>query len=163
MSSSSMRYAPEFLEARARISDVGELRLITMTTSKSWERYGIHALEGVYPFLEPGGWSSVVNTGNRTANIVHCKHRSGVDVVIAAVDDMYGSFGCMGLYGTKGHKFVTTEDTFHSFRAQLVEFVGFLRTGVLPFEFTQTVELMRIIIAGIRSREEGRIISLSGH
>jgi len=41
-----------------RLAPLGELRLITITTMKSFERYVIHALEGVYPFLESGGWIS---------------------------------------------------------------------------------------------------------
>jgi hypothetical protein len=35
---------------------VGEPRLIVATCAKSWERYGIHALEAVYGLLPPGGW-----------------------------------------------------------------------------------------------------------
>ena len=53
MSSSCMRYAGEFVEARKNIESIGELRLLTITTPKSWERYGIHALEGAYQFLKP--------------------------------------------------------------------------------------------------------------
>jgi hypothetical protein len=42
------------------------------------------------------------------------------------------------------------------------KFAAYLRTGELPFPFEQTVELMKLIIAGIRSREEGgRIVMLS--
>ena len=161
MSTSCMRYGREFAEARERVSELGELRLITMTTAKSWQRYGIHALEGVYPFLEPGGWLWVANTGSEESNIVHCRHESGVDVVLAAITDMYGAFGCLGLYGTKGNASVGFKDTFHAFNTQLVEFVNYLRTGDLPFDFLQTIELIRIIIAGIRSKEEsGRVVQL---
>lgn len=158
LSTSAMRYAKEFVDGRNRLKEIGELRLITMTTSKSWERYGIHALEAVYPFLEPDGWESVVNTGTEKANIVHCKHKSGVDVVLAAVDDMYGAFGCLALYGTEGKMFLSFEDTFYAFKKQLVEFIKYLRSGVLPFPFAETEELMQIIIAGIRSRDENGVI-----
>ena len=161
MSTSCMRYAREFGEGPDRLSELGELRLITITTHKSWERYGIHALEGVYPFLDPGKWVSVVNTGNEQANIVHCRHESGVDIILAAIADMYGAFGCLNLYGTKANLSIRFKDTFYAFKAQLVGFVDYLRTGELPFEFSQTVELMKIIIAGIRSREEsGRVVQL---
>jgi hypothetical protein len=34
-------------------------------------------------------------------------------------------------------------------------FVRYLRTGIEPQPFDDTVEMMKIIIAGIRSREEG--------
>ena len=39
--------------------------------------------------------------------------------------------------------------------------IEYLRTGRLPFAFEETVELMKIIIAGIRSRDEGgRVVRL---
>jgi predicted dehydrogenase len=161
MSTSCMRYAREFAAVRGRLAEVGELRLITATTAKSWERYGIHALEGVYPLLEPGGWLSAANTGTPEANIVHLRHGCGVDVVLAAVADMYGAFGCLGVYGTQGSLTEKFKDTFFAFKAQLVAFIDFLRTGRLPFPFDQTIELMKIIIAGIRSREQaGRTVLL---
>lgn len=162
LSTSCMRYAREFVEARTRMSEVGEPRLLTMTTPKSWERYGIHALEGVYPFLAPGGWESVSNTGTEQANIVHVRHASGIDVVLFAIADMYGAFGCLDIYGTKGAMNIRFKDTFFAFKTQLVAFIDYLRTGRPPFPFAQTVELMKIVIAGIRSREEhGRSVALS--
>lgn len=155
MSSSCMRYAHEFAAIREKIHELGELRVISMSMCKSWERYGIHAMEGVYPFLPPGGWEWVVNTGSEKANIVHAHHRSGVDVSVSCIADMYGAFGAMNLYGTKGILSARFTDSFTAFKTQLVDFVQYLRTGTLPFLFTETVELMKIIIAGIQSREQG--------
>lgn len=161
LSTSCMRYAREFAALRGRLEEVGELRLITITTAKSWERYGIHALEAVYPFLRPGGWQSVANTGTPQANIVHARHGDGVDVVLAAVDDLYGAFGCLGLYGTRGALTDRFQDTFFAFKTQLQTFIEYLRTGQLPFPFAETVELMKIIIAALRSRDEaGRTVLL---
>ncbi|MBL4701479.1 MAG: hypothetical protein JKX85_09495 [Phycisphaeraceae bacterium] len=161
LSTSAMRYAKEWNDAKSQLDQVGSLRLITMTTPKSWERYGIHALEGVCQFLEPGGWDRVTNTGHGQSNIVHCYHSSGVEVVLAAIDDMYGAFGCLGLYGTKGNLFVQMTDTFAAFRSQMVAFVDYVRTGQLPFEFSQTVELMQIIMAAVTSRNQnGKTIAL---
>jgi len=162
LSTSAMRYAREFAAVRDRLAEAGSPRLITITTAKSWERYGIHALEGVYPLLAPGGWLSAANTGSETANIVHVRHDSGVDVVLAAIYDMVGAFGKLNVYGTEGTLTAAVEDTFGAFKTQLVTFVRYLRTGELPFPFAQTVELMKIIIAGIRSRQEGgRTVLLS--
>jgi predicted dehydrogenase len=162
LSTSCMRYSREFQSARAHLAaEVGEPRLITITTCKSWERYGIHALEAVYPLVTPGGWLSVCNTGAESANIVHARHSSGVDIVLAAVADMYGAFGKLSIYGTQGTITTGFTDTFVAFKAQLVAFVDYLRTGELPFPFSETIELMKIIVAGIRSRDEvGRKVSL---
>jgi predicted dehydrogenase len=155
MSSSCMRYAKEFADLRGRLSEVGEVRIISMSMCKSWERYGIHAMEGVYPFLPVGGWESVINTGTINSNIVHAHHKCGVDVSIYNVADMYGAFGAMNIYGTKGMLSTKFTDSFNAFKTQLVDFITYLRTGQRPFEFPQTVELMKIIIAGIQSREQG--------
>jgi len=86
---------------------------------------------------------------------VHCTHRSGADVVIVASKDMYGGFGIVQLCGTAGHAAAAFADTFFAFKAQLAAFVEYLRTGVRPFPFAETQELMKVIIAGIRSRDEG--------
>lgn len=154
LSSSCMRYAKEFMPYRLSTRDLGELRFVSITTPKSWERYGIHALEGIYPILGPG-FVSVRNTGTAERNIVHLRHRSGADAIVVASADMLGAFGCLQLCGTAGYAQVAFKDSFYSFKAQLEAFVGYLRTGLHPFPFAETVELMRLVIGGIRSRDEG--------
>ncbi|NUQ64365.1 MAG: Gfo/Idh/MocA family oxidoreductase [Pirellulales bacterium] len=161
LSTSAMRYSREFALLRQRLSEVGQMRLLTITTHKSWERYGIHALEAVYPFLAPGGWLSVSNTGSPEANIVHARHRDGVEIVLAAIQDLVGAFGILSVCGTHGYLSGRFSDSFHAFKKQLEVFVDYLRTGNPPFDFSQTVEQMKIIIAGIRSRDQaGRKVSL---
>jgi predicted dehydrogenase len=154
LSSSSMRYTKEFLPYRLSTHELGELRFACITTPKSWETYGIHALEGIYPILGPG-FISARNTGTAERNIVHLKHRCGADVVVVATADLYGGFGCLQLCGTAGKAQVAPGDTFYSFKAQLEAFIGYLRSGVRPFPFSETIELMQLVIAGTRSREEG--------
>lgn len=154
MSSSSMRYSKEYAPLRLSTNNLGKLRYISITTPKTWERYGIHALEGVYPITGPG-YISVRNTGSAERNIVHLKHRDGIDIVIAAIEDMHGSFGVLDVCGTKDSMQLANKDSFFAFKSQLQAFIDYLRTGELPFPFEETVELMKIIIAGIRSREEG--------
>lgn len=154
MSSSCMRYCKEFLPYRVSTHELGKIRFASITTPKSWERYGIHALEGIYPILGPG-FLSARNTGTRDRNIVHFKHIGGADVVVVATSDMYGAFGVLQLCGTAGHVQVAMSDTFYAFKAQLESFIQYLRMGVRPFPFAETVELMKMLIAGIRSREEG--------
>ena len=154
MSSSCMRYAKEFVPYRLATDELGELRFVCITTPKSWGQYGIHALEGIYPILGPG-FVSARNTGSTDRNVVHLKHRSGADAIVVATGDMFGGFGCLQLCGTVGHNQVVFEDTFHAFKRQLEAFIEFLRTGLRPFPFAETAELMRLVIAGIRSRDEG--------
>lgn len=153
-SSSCMRYAKEFMPFRASTRNMGDIRFASITMAKSWERYGIHALESIYPIFGPG-FESVRNLGTADRNIVHLRHDCGADVIAVTVSDLYGSFGVLQLCGTAGHATVSFEDTYYAFRAQLEAFVGYLRTGERPFPFAETEELIRLVVAGIRSREEG--------
>lgn len=151
LSTSGMRYAPEM---RANFSDLGELRWITSFTCKTWERYGIHALEAVEPLLGPG-FLTVKASSDAGGDVMHLTHRSGVRLTLGALHDSYGSFGAVHLYGTKGDLALKLMDTYHAFRGQLVAFIEMLRGGERPLPFDETVELMAVIIAGIRSREQG--------
>ena len=68
----------------------------------------------------------------------------------------------MLLIGSAGSVYLNSLDSYHDFKAQLVAFVNWLRTGKEPFPFEETVELMKMIVAGLRSREEGgRVVLLS--
>ena len=154
MSSSCMRYAKEFLPWRLSTRDLGDLRLVTATTAKRWETYGIHALEGVYPILGPG-FLTVRNTGTKDRAVVHLTHARGVDVVVVASADMLGGFGLLQLCGTQGRVQTAFADTHFAFKAQLQAFIDFLRTGVPPYPFAETVELMKLVIGGNESRRRG--------
>ncbi len=160
MSSSSMRYTKEFMPYRESTHDLGALRYVSICTAKSWETYGIHALEAMYPIVGPG-FISVRNIGTKERNVVHLKHKKGIDVIVIASYDMFGGFGALTLCGTAGQKQLSSGDSFYSFKTQLEEFVQYLRTGVRPFPFEETVELMRLVIGGLVSRaENGREITL---
>ncbi len=82
---------------------------------------------------------------------------TGAGTVVVATDDMFGAFGCLQLCGTSGHVQLAFGDTFFAFKSQLEAFVTYLRTGVRPFPFSETVELIKLVIAGIRSRENGGV------
>ena len=154
LTSSCMRYCKEFMPYRCSTANLGAVRFATITTPKSWERYGIHALEGLYPILGPG-FLTARNTGTAERNIVHFTHQCGADVVVAAISDMYGSLGALTLGGTKDQAQVVFKDSYFAFKSQLAAFISYLRTGERPFPWAETDELMRMVIAGIRSRERG--------
>jgi predicted dehydrogenase len=161
LSTSGMRYAPEMRLNEDQRTHLGELRWITSFTCKTWERYGIHALEAVEPLLGTG-FISVQAQSDAGGDVMHITHRCGVRLTIGALHDAYGSFGAVHLYGTKGDLALKLGDTYNAFRSQLVAFVDMLHTGVRPLPFDETVELMAVIIAGIRSREQaGAVISVA--
>lgn len=153
MSSSSLRYMKEYEPYVKCTYELGKLRYINMTMNKSWERYGIHALEPVYAITGPG-YVSVQNTGtDKDCNILHLVHKDGIDVNLAVIYYLAGSQ--MKLVGTADSVSIPAKDSYYCFHKQLDEFVKYLETDVRPYPFEETIELMTIIIAGIRSREEG--------
>lgn len=154
LSTSGMRYAPEMRLTESQRAQVGELRWVTSFTCKTWERYGIHALEAVEPMLGRG-FVSVRAHADAGGDVMHITHRGGVRLTIAALHDAYGSFGAVHLYGTRGQLAVTLTDTYNAFRGQLVAFIEMLRRGTPPLPFDETAELMAVLIAGLRSRAEG--------
>ncbi len=161
LSTSGMRYAPEMRLSDAQRAHLGDLRWITSFTCKTWERYGIHALEAVEPLLGPG-FLTVQAHSDEGGDVMHLTHRSGVKLTIGALHDAYGSFGAVHLYGTKGDLALKLSDTYNAFRSQLVAFIDMLHTGTRPLPFDETVELMAVIIAGIRSREQnGAVIRVA--
>ena len=44
-------------------------------------------------------------------------------------------------------------DAFYMFKKQLEDFIGFVRTGKYPYSYELTVEQIKVIIAGLKSRE----------
>jgi hypothetical protein len=86
---------------------------------------------------------------------MHLQHESGVAVLLNVISDLYGAFGHVGVYGSRGALQAKFEDTFFAFKSQLESFIAYLRTGQTPVPFSETIELMKIIIAGVESRERG--------
>jgi len=159
LSSSAMRYAMELEPLMKDRSALGDLRWISVQMAKAWENYGIHAFEPVFCLLGPG-FVSVRLESQPKFDIAHIIHRSGVQINIPVMYDGGATWGTMHLAGTAGQTEVRLSGTDHtyytSFRRQIVSFVEFVRNGgVDPYPFSETVEMMAVLIAGLRSRAEG--------
>lgn len=153
LSSSGLRYAPELTPLLANLPALGDLRWISLVSIKTWERYGIHALEPVCRILGPG-FLSVRLESQPGLEVAHLTHRSGVQVTLPVVYDGAGSFGTGQVCGTRGQAALRLADTYTAFRSQLLSFISYVRTGQAPHPFVDTVEMMCVIIAGLRSRAE---------
>ncbi len=154
LSSSGMRYAPELDPWLADRSSLGNLRWISSVMAKAWDNYGIHALEPVFRLLGPGFVSARLES-QPGLEIAHLVHRSGAQVNIPVIYDGAATFGTLHLCGLGGQVTLRLTDTYPAFRRQMVAFIDFVRSGVKPYPFAETVELMAVLIAGLRSRAEG--------
>lgn len=154
LSSSALRYSKELMPYRHSTHELGEVRYISATMAKTWEFYGIHGIELIYPLIGPG-FVSCRHSGTNEHNIMHFRHASGCEVVIACIKDMLGGFGDVTLAGTLGSTRAKNTDTFFAFKSQLQAYVNYLRTGERPFPWAETVETIKMVIAGLQSREQG--------
>jgi predicted dehydrogenase len=153
LSSSGLRYAPEVTALRDTLPSLGELRWITATTVKSWERYGVHAFEPISTILQPGiEW--VTSSKTNAAEIFTLQHKSGVQATIGIIPDGGGSAGMVHAYGTAASRSIQITDSYNAFRNQMLAFINLLQTGRAPYPFAETVEVMLVLIAGIRSRQQ---------
>lgn len=154
LSSSGLRYDPELDACLADLPALGGLRWASGVSIKTWERYGIHLLEPLHRLLGPG-LESIRLDSRPGLEVAHAIHRCGAHLTIPVIAEAAGCFGSVTLCGTAGQRTFRLADTYTSFRRQLLAFIAFARTGVRPFAFADTVELMATLIAGLRSRKEG--------
>jgi len=152
ISGSSMRYCKSLEPYYKNHYELGKLKYIIRPMAKYLETYGIHALENVYPLLGKG-FKSVQHIGEGYKSTLHIEHEDGCTVIITQDKDLVGT-GTI-VMGNAGAQVISDGDSYYSFKKQLDLFVHWLRTGEEPFPFEETVELMKILICGIRSREEG--------
>ena len=152
ITSSSMRYCKSIEPYYKNHHELGKLRYMCSPMAKKWETYGIHAVEYMFPMLGQG-FEWVMNTGTYESTMVHMYHKSGCYVDIPMGIGMCG-YGLMVL-GEKGSTCISDGDSYYAFKKQMDNFVHYLRTGEEPVPFEDSVEMMKIIIAGLRSRNEG--------
>lgn len=156
LSSSGMRYASELEEFKGFSWDWMQVAL-----SNTWKRYAIHFLEPVYTLTGPGFLSirSFEDGPNQFASL---RHSSGQVLNLSMLREAQIPFGTFHVSGKEGQKTFRLRDTYGAFRRQLLAFVDYAMTGREPFPFSETVELMAIILAGIESsRRNGAEINLS--
>ena len=158
LSSSAMRYSPEFEPLLAARASLGPLRWISSVMAKDYENYAIHAFEPVYRLLGPG-FVSVRLESQPKFEVAHLLHRSGAQVTLPIFYDGVATFGTIHACGTQGQmttRLSATDHTYYTaFRRQIVSFVDFVRTGGAdPYPFSETVEMMAVLIAGLRSRAQ---------
>lgn len=157
LSSSSLRYAKEIEELDRE--SLGEIIFVNVMVNKTWERYGIHGIEGLYQITGPGV-KHVQNFGTENINIVHLKYSDGR---MALINTIYSSqiFGRYDIIGSKKSQTLLITDTFYMFKKQLKAFIKFVKERKYPYSPQETIETCEVLIAGIKSREgKGKVVDI---
>ena len=147
LSSSCYRYARELQRAKAE----DEPQFVCGLMNKSWEKYGIHAVEGLYQLMGTGV-HQVTNLGTKEENVVHLKYEDGRQAVLNVIGGaQQANYQLIG----KTTRTISPADSFNMFKSQLADFVNFIHTRSYPYPPQETLEMCKVIIAGIESRELG--------
>ncbi|HOK81029.1 MAG TPA: hypothetical protein PKW86_09010, partial [bacterium] len=156
MSCSSMRYAKEI--KAIDFSSGEKIEFVSGVMSKSWERYGVHAVEGLCS-ITGLGIDAILNIGNENLNLAFIDFKSGLQCLLQVI--YYSTvFGRYDVFCRKKTFTIEISDYFYMFKNQLEHIVKFVKTGISPFPFSETMEIIKTIIAGIKSRNEKRKVYL---
>lgn len=159
MSTSALRYARETQEAQARVDAAGELSLAIAVCQGQYLgeealiHYGIHPLELAYSVLGPGV-ESVENVANASGNVVNLTYRDGRTLVLLVFPDIAQTFR-LDLYGATGSASILVEDWDAFYAEMLQAFVQMVRDRAPPVPLTETLEVIHVLTAAMRSRSEG--------
>ncbi|MCM8762294.1 MAG: hypothetical protein NC905_00970 [Candidatus Omnitrophica bacterium] len=104
------------------------------------------------------GIRSVTNLGDKNINVVYIEYN---DDRKAVIENIYNS-------KILGYDIITPENTytikdtywFYMFKKQMETFVRFIDGRIYPYPYEETIEITKVIIAGIISREEQRKVEL---
>jgi predicted dehydrogenase len=158
MSCSGMRYARELDEVRASVSDYGRLRLVRGAIVLSWEKYGIHLIDALFGVRSARPISVVALEAPHSSLAISMD--DGSLLQIDALGDVPRTFR-VDIWGEKRVATCEITDNFSMFRRMLWHFAEMIRTGQPEIPPEDTLNAMRLLVAGRMARESGRRVLIS--
>jgi oxidoreductase domain protein len=156
MSCSAIKYAPELDGVKRDIENFGKIKLIRGTTIRSWEKYAIHMLDGIFSVI-PFNVKSVQynNSNHESFTIFNC---DGSIIQIDALGSSELTLRIEFFSDTKYYR-ADTLNSFDAFRRTLWHFVDMIRNKNLSNR-SLTIDLMKVLIAGNISKYSNKIVEL---
>jgi predicted dehydrogenase len=158
MSCSGMRYARELDEVRATITEYGQLLLQRGAVVLSWEKYGIHLIDAFFGVTTARPVSVVALHAPRSSMAITMD--DGSLLQIDALGDAPPTFH-FDFWGTDRASSHDVTDNFSMFRRMLWHFAEMIRTGRPVVPVQDTMDAMRLLMAGRLARQSGRNVQLS--
>lgn len=157
MSCSGMRYARELDELRANLPACGKLRIIRGAVVLTWEKYGVHLLEAILSMIPARPLSVYMHDAPHTSALIRLQ--DDILIHLDALGDCPPVFR-LDFFGTQQIASFDITDNFSMFRRMLWEFLRSVEISVPAIPAQQTLDIMRVLIAGQMSAAENREISL---
>lgn len=148
ISFSSLRFSPELDSLKNNLQSFGKIHLIRGITPKSWEKYGIHLLDGI---------AGVLHFTPSQITINKCNHES---VTIQTQEGFLIELDCLGLmqypmlqldfFSKENHYQANCLNAFTSFKRLLSYFVQTIEGQSNIAENLYTLQLMHILQQGMK-------------
>ena len=157
MSCSALRFPVEL--DRERIEACGKLSSILSVGPEEWFYYGVHAVEllGAVTDDRP---IAVHRHALENKDVAVVEYDSGLVAVVETLRDAGYLFHC-SVFGTTGHTSFDVNDAMGFYGNEMREFVTMVETRISPVTREQTLDVMAILHAGIRSADSGQRVLIS--
>lgn len=156
MSCSALRFTSEL--AGVDREALGPVRCVVGIGPGELVDYGIHVCEFLQAVLGPGV-RSVRNCGDEQRNHVYLDWGEGRSAMMVVRQDTAYTFR-MTLLGESGSVQLEINDSAAYYRNLVAAFVEMVRTGVEPIPHASMLEIIRVLDAGVKSRETGEEVRL---
>lgn len=156
MSCSGIKYAPELDKIKRDLKDFGKIKLIRGTTVKSWEKYAIHMLDGIFSVVPFNVKSVQYNNSNHESFTLF--NFDGSIIQIDALGSCELMLRIEFFSDTKYYK-ADTLNSFDAFRRTLWNFIDTIKNKETTNSLL-TLDLMKVLIAGNMSKASNKIIQL---
>lgn len=152
-SSSSGRYATEVRVLKEEAAALGPVRLAAAVGGKEWVTGGAHALEAVCTVLGDPRALRVRHAAFGNGEVVEIEFDGGA---IATVHQLRNAAPRtqLHLYGESGSRSAVVDGLFAAHRGLLQQFVRSVAEGASRLSFPATRNVISILIAGLRSRDQ---------
>lgn len=156
MSCSGIKYAPELDKIKRDLKDFGKIKLIRGTTVKSWGKYAIHMLDGIFSVVPFNVKSVQYNNSNHESFTLF--NFDGSIIQIDALGSCELMLRIEFFSDTKYYK-ADTLNSFDAFRRTLWNFIDTIKNKETTNSLL-TLDLMKVLIAGNMSKASNKIIQL---
>jgi predicted dehydrogenase len=154
MSSSALRFAAEVAELKDRLPEVGQLSSLVSVGPGDWYYYGVHAVELYQTILGTGAqWVQCHALDRR--DIVVVGYDGGATAVVETLRDARYVFHLV-VYGATGWAQCEVTDHQAFYRNLMVAVLKMAQTGEAPVSRAQTLDVLGVLHAGLRSAETGQ-------
>lgn len=159
MSASALRYARELADLQEHSENIGTLSSVVSVGPGDWFNYGVHAVEMYQTLVGPG------------ARWVHCFPSDKRDVVVIGYDDAptvvvetlrdAGYVFHLTAYGSSGWAECEVKDFDAFYTRMMAAVLEMARTRHSPINRADTLEVLAVLHAAVRSAETGTRVLLT--